>query len=76
MLGAPDQVRAHVSRRRRRPWIPVVAGAVAALAVAAGVTAAAPSPLSAVTSALARTSAQSYTFSVRSIARTPKQELN
>ena len=55
---------------RRRAYALAAAGAVAVVAVAAGVTAAlhsgpaTPSPIAAVTSALARTSAQSYTFSL------------
>jgi hypothetical protein len=71
----------HYPRRRRRTRVLAVAGAVAAAALAAGITAAlhvapaAPSPLSAVTSALARTSAQSYTFSLDSTVRFPTKEL-
>jgi hypothetical protein len=70
------------SRRRRRPWVLAAGSAVAVAALAAGLTVArhgapaAPSPLSAVTSALAQTSARSYTFSLESTVRTPKKELN
>jgi hypothetical protein len=55
---------------RRRTYALTAAGAVAVAAVAAGVTVAlrpgpaAPAPIAAVTTALARTSAQSYTFSL------------
>lgn len=71
---------------QRHPWRPrrvgmlAVASAVAAAALAAGLTAAlraapaAPSPLSAVTGALARTSAQSYTFSIETTVRPPGRE--
>jgi hypothetical protein len=61
-----------------------VAGAVAAVALAAGLTAAmrasppttaALSPLSAVTGALARTAARSYTFTVQTTARNPTTKL-
>lgn len=56
-------------------------GSAVAAVLAAGITAvlrvapAAPSPMSAVTSALARTSAQGYTFTVDTTVRTPKREL-
>jgi hypothetical protein len=69
-------------RRRRRTRVLAVAGVVVAAALAAGITAAlrvapaAPSPLSAVTSALSRTSTQSYTFSLGTTARTPKKDLS
>jgi hypothetical protein len=59
-----------------------VGSAVVAAALAAGITAALhvaaapPSPLSAVTSALARTSAQSYTFSIATTLRRPGRELS
>src|ERR1700735_4758105 len=77
--GAADQ---RHPRRRLRIWLLAMGSAVAALVLAAGVTAAlraspaAPSPLSAVTSALARTSAQSYTFSLDTTVRTPIREVN
>ena len=59
-----------------------VGGTVVAAAVGVGVTIAlyvapsAPSPLSAVTSALARTSARSYTFSLATTVRLPAKQLN
>lgn len=71
--------------RRRRVRFLAVAGAVAAVALAAGLTAAlraapptsaALSPLSAVTSALARTASRSYTFTVQTTVRSPTTELN
>lgn len=67
-------------RRRRRMGVLAVASAVAAAALAAGLTAAlraapaASSPLSDVTGALARTSAQSYTFSIETTVRPPGGE--
>lgn len=72
-------------QRRRRLRLLAVAGAVAAVALAAGLTAvmraapptsAALSPLSAVTGALARTAARSYTFTVQTTVRNPTMELN
>jgi hypothetical protein len=69
-------------RRRRRIWLLAMGSAVAAVVLAAGTTAvlragsAAPSPLSAVTSALARTAAQSYTFSLDTTVRTATREVN
>ena len=66
----PQQDSAARRRPSRRRTYALTAGAVAVAAVAAGVTIAlqpgpaAPSPLAAVTAALARTSAQSYTFSL------------
>lgn len=63
----------------RRVRVLVAAGAVAAAALAAcGTTAppAVPSPLSAVTSALARTAAESYTFSLDSTTLAAGKELN
>jgi hypothetical protein len=62
-------------RSRRRTYALTAAGAVAVAAAAAGVTVAlhpgpaAPSPIAAVTTALARTSAQSYTFSLDTTVR-------
>ena len=70
------------ARRRRRILVLAAGSAVAAAALAAGMTAAlhmapaAPSPLSAVTSALTRTSAGSYTFSLDTIVRTPTKEVS
>lgn len=69
-------------RRRRRMRVLVVGSVVAAAALAAGITAAllaapaAPTPLSAVTRALARTSAQSYAFSLDTTVRIPEKELS
>jgi hypothetical protein len=70
-------------------WVLAAAGAAAAAAVAAGVTAALhtapgapapaaarPSPLAAVTSALARTSAESYAFSLDSTVRFAGKDLH
>jgi hypothetical protein len=74
--GQPD------SRRRRRLWALAAGSAVAAAALAVGLTAAlhrapaAASPLSAVTSALARTSARSYTFSLATTVRSSSKEVN
>jgi hypothetical protein len=76
--GSEDQ---RHPRRRRRAWLLAMAGAVA-VALAAGITAAllsapaAPSPLSTVTTALTRTSQQSYTFSLETTVRIPKRELS
>jgi hypothetical protein len=70
------------SRRRRRLWTLAAGSAAAAAALAVGITAAlhqapaAPSPLSAVTSALTGTSAQSYTFSLDTTVRSSKKVLN
>jgi len=88
--GEGSVVRRH-SGLRKRGMLTVV-GAVAAAAVAVGVTAAlhtprpasavhtplpaSPSALSVVTSALARTSADSYTYTVDSITRFAGKELN
>jgi hypothetical protein len=82
--GAREQGSAnlHYGRRRRRVRVLVVASAVAAAALAAGITAtmhtspAAPSPLSAVTSALTQTSEQSYTFSLDTTVQLRNKELN
>jgi hypothetical protein len=68
-------------RHRGRRWALAAGSAVAAAALAAGLTVAlhkapGPSPLSAVTSALAQTSTRSYTFSIDTTTRSPKQELN
>jgi len=71
-------------RRQRRGGMRILAvgSVVAAAALAVVITAAlhpapaAPSPLSAVTNALARTSAQSYTFSLDTTVRTPIREVS
>jgi hypothetical protein len=65
--------------RRRRMRVIMVASAVAVAALAAGITATlhgAPSPLSAVASALARTAAGSYAFSLDSATLTAGKERN
>jgi hypothetical protein len=76
--GSP--VRRHPRRRGMRM---LAAAGAAAVVLAAGVmtalhvgSAAAPSPLSAVTSALARTSAQSYAFSLNSTVQFAGKDLN
>jgi hypothetical protein len=74
--GQPD------SGRRRWWWALAAGSAVAAAALAAGLTLArpgtpaTPSPLSAVTGALAQTTARSYTFSLDTTVRSSRQELN
>lgn len=86
--GEPEGTPVLTSARRRltrpsRLQTIVAAGAVAAVAGASGVTAALhttpaadPSPLAAVTGALARTSAESYTFSLDSSVRLGEKELS
>ena len=77
----PDSV-AGPPARRRRTYALAAAGAVAVVALAAGVTAAlrpgpvAPSPIAAVTSALTRTSAASYTFSLDTTVHYAKRTLS
>lgn len=72
--GRGEKEKLHPRRRRRMEML-AVGGAVAAAALAASLTAAlraapaVPSPLSAVTSALARTSAGSYAFSIETTVR-------
>lgn len=78
----PGSAEQQYPRRRHRIRVLVTAVAVVAAALAAVVTAAlraapaAPSPLSLVTSALARTSAESYTFSLDSTTLFTGKELN
>ena len=78
-MVSTDRPQQHSAARRppsrRRTYALTAAGAVAVAAAAAGVTVAlhprpaAPSPRAAVTTALARTSAQSYTFSLDTTVR-------
>lgn len=76
--GEPE----HQRRHRMRVRVLAAASAVAAAALAAGITvalhagSASAAPLSAVTSALTRTSAQSYTFSLGTTVTLRKKELN
>lgn len=85
--AAPPDTRRQVAhpRRRRRLWVLAVASTVATVGLAAGLYAAfqgssvapsRPSPLSTVTSALARTAQQSYSFSLNMNSRNSKKELD
>lgn len=77
-----DDARANTRRPRRRTYALAAAGLFAAVGVAAGVVAARPganarpSPITALTSALAQTSARSYTFSLTSSERFGRRTLN
>ena len=83
-IALREQAAAEHRRPRRRCRMRVLAlgTAVAAAALATGITvalhaaSAAPSPMSAVTGALARSSARNYTFSVDTTVRTPAREVN
>lgn len=85
-IASPPGARGPSSADQRysRRWtrVLVVASAVVAAALAVGITAAeqvvpaAPSPLSALISALARTAAQNYTFSLHTTVQLLEKELN